>query len=72
MPGTMDGVDLAHHVRRHWPHIGLVAASGRHKLERRRLPAGSRFVAKPYDLDDVVGHVRDLVPEECSRSEECT
>jgi DNA-binding NtrC family response regulator len=28
MPGTMNGIELAHRVRRHWPHIGLVAASG--------------------------------------------
>jgi two-component system, response regulator PdtaR len=66
MPGTMNGVELAHHVRKHWPHIGLVAASGRHRLQTAELPAGSRFLGKPYNLDDVVGHVRDLVPDECN------
>jgi two-component system, response regulator PdtaR len=66
MPGTMNGIELAQHVRRHWPHIGLVAASGRHKLRADQLPPGSRFVVKPYDLEDVVNHVRDLAPDECS------
>ena len=69
MPGEMDGVGLAHHVRRHWPHIGLIAASGRHRLEEGHLPVGSRFVSKPYDLDEVVSHVRNLVPDECNNVE---
>lgn len=65
MPGSMDGVELAHHIRRHWPHIGLIAASGHARRLAARLPHGSRFVAKPYNLDEVVGHVRDLAPNEC-------
>jgi two-component system, response regulator PdtaR len=65
MPGTMDGIQLAHHVRQHWPHIGLIAASGHARRMAGRLPHGSRFVAKPYDLDDVVSHARDLTPNHC-------
>ena len=63
MPGDMDGVALAKHVRQHWPHIGLVATSGHTQLKPRRLPHGSRFVAKPYNVTEVVGHVRDLTPD---------
>ena len=65
MPGTMDGVALAHHVRRHWPHIGLIAASGHARNLAFRLPHGSRFVSKPYDLDEIIDHVRDLAPNDC-------
>jgi two-component system, response regulator PdtaR len=63
MPGGMTGVELAHHVRRHWPRIGLLATSGRSRLRSDELPEGSRFIAKPYDLHEAVGHVRDLVPK---------
>jgi CheY-like chemotaxis protein len=65
MPGSMDGVELAHHIRQHWPHIGLIAASGHARRLAERLPHGSRFVAKPYDLDEVVSHVRELAPDAC-------
>jgi len=65
MPGSMDGVELAHHIRRHRPHIGLIAASGHARRLADRLPHGSRFVVKPYDIDEVVEHVRDLAPNEC-------
>jgi DNA-binding NtrC family response regulator len=65
MPGDMDGVELAKHVRRHWPHIGLIAASGHARLKPEGLPRGCRFVGKPYDLDEVVDHIRDLVPDDC-------
>jgi DNA-binding NtrC family response regulator len=65
MPGALDGVQLARHVRRHWPHIGLIAASGHARLKPEGLPRGCRFIAKPYDLDEVVDHVRDLAPDGC-------
>ncbi len=60
MPGVMDGIALAHHVRHHWPHIGLLVASGQSRPRRHDLPEDCRFVAKPYDLDEVVGHIREL------------
>jgi DNA-binding NtrC family response regulator len=66
MPGDMDGVELARHVRRHWPHIGLIAASGHSRLRPQGLPSGCRFVTKPYDLHDVVGQIRELTPDDCS------
>ena len=28
MPGTMDGLALAHHTPKHWPWIGLLVTSG--------------------------------------------
>ena len=61
MPGTVDGVALAHHTRRHWPWIGLLVASAQSRLALGALPAGSRFLEKPYHLDHAVQHVRQLV-----------
>jgi DNA-binding NtrC family response regulator len=61
MPGPMDGLVLAHHVRRHWPSIGLLVASGRGKVDAGAMPEGSRFIPKPYHLDHVVHHIRELM-----------
>ena len=49
MPGTMDGIKLAHFIRDRWPPVKLIVASGNTILEESSLPAGSRFFAKPYD-----------------------
>ncbi|MEI9851672.1 MAG: response regulator [Sphingomonas sp.] len=35
MPGSMDGLKLAHAVRRRWPHIKIILVSGR---SRSRTP----------------------------------
>jgi CheY-like chemotaxis protein len=60
MPGPMNGLMLAHHVRQHWPRIALLVTSGRGAVEARAMPEGSRFIPKPYHLDHVVHHVREL------------
>jgi DNA-binding NtrC family response regulator len=60
MPGAMSGLDLAHHTRRHWPHIALILASGYSPLAATAMPEGCRFLPKPYHLDEVVRHVREL------------
>jgi two-component system, response regulator PdtaR len=59
MPGTMNGLALAHHTRGHWPWIGLIIASGRPVLGE--MPVGSRFLAKPYLLSHAVRHARELI-----------
>jgi DNA-binding NtrC family response regulator len=62
MPGPMDGLMLAHHVRRHWPHISLLVTSGQGFVSEDAMPEGGRFIPKPYRLDHVVHHIRELVP----------
>ena len=49
MPGTMDGVKLAHYIRDRWPPVKLMVASGVAVLEESSLPAGSQFFSKPYN-----------------------
>lgn len=61
MPGEMDGLALAHHARQHWPQLGILIASGQARLAKEDLPAGSRFLNKPYQSQHVVKHVRELV-----------
>jgi len=60
MPGAMDGVTLAYHVRQHWPWISELITSGRGSSAETDMPEGSRFIAKPYDLNKVVNQIRDL------------
>jgi two-component system, response regulator PdtaR len=60
MPGTMDGLALAHHASKQWPWIGLLITSGRRQPHWESLPQTSRFLAKPYDQHHVIGHIRQL------------
>jgi CheY-like chemotaxis protein len=60
MPGKMSGLDLAHHVRRVWPHVALLIASGQDKPFPSALPDGSIFLTKPYNTDHVVMHAKSL------------
>jgi CheY-like chemotaxis protein len=60
MPGTMDGLALAHHTSKHWPRIGLLVTSAGPHPDRASFPKESRFVAKPYEHRHVVRHIREL------------
>jgi len=60
MPGTMDGLGLAHHASKHWPWIGLLLTSARPQPGRVTFPKESLFVAKPYRHRLVIGHIREL------------
>ena len=48
MPGSMNGIRLAHYVRRRWPPIQLLVISGKVGVGTGELPAGVRFMSKPY------------------------
>jgi CheY-like chemotaxis protein len=60
MPGTMDGLALAHHTAKNWPKIALLLTSARPRPHQRNLPEKSRFLAKPYRHDHVIRHIREL------------
>jgi len=61
MPGTMDGVKLAHYIRGRWPPIHLIVASGRTIVEESQLPARSRFFSKPYDHSAIVEEITRML-----------
>ena len=60
MPGTMDGIALAHHTSKHWPWVGLLVTSALPHPDRTIFPEQSRFVGKPYQHRDVIRHIREL------------
>ena len=61
MPGSMNGLKLAHAVARRWPPIRIVATSGQCRNVEGDLPDGGRFIAKPYRPHQVLGTFKELV-----------
>lgn len=59
MPGSMDGVKLAHAVRDRWPPVKIIVVSS--GTPRSDLPAGSRFFAKPYAAHTMISEIRSLI-----------
>jgi CheY-like chemotaxis protein len=54
MPGTMDGIELAHYIRNRWPPVKLIVVSGKKEIASEELPAGARFFHKPYRETSIV------------------
>ncbi|HEY8670474.1 MAG TPA: response regulator [Terriglobales bacterium] len=61
MPGSMDGLKLAHAVRDRWPPIKILLVSGQVRLQPSELPLSSRFVRKPYRAAAMMEELRSLV-----------
>jgi CheY-like chemotaxis protein len=59
MPGSMDGVKLAHAVRDRWPPINIIVTSGRLPVKASDLPDGGRFFPKPYDPGQIQQVLRE-------------
>ena len=60
MPGSMDGVKLAHFVRDRWLPVKIIATSAHARIEGYHLPNGGRFLPKPYSAREVAAHLSDL------------
>lgn len=60
MPGSMNGLKLAHAVADRWPPIRIIATSGQFSMHDGDLPEGGRFIAKPYRQHQVVGMLTEL------------
>jgi two-component system, response regulator PdtaR len=60
MPGSMDGLKLAHSVRDRWPPIKILVVSGQERLQSSDLPSNSCFLGKPYQASALVDELRSL------------
>jgi DNA-binding NtrC family response regulator len=49
MPGSFDGLSLAHQIARLRPDVQLILTSGRGEPAAADMPAGVCFLQKPYD-----------------------
>src|SRR6201747_1897344 len=67
MPGPMTGLDFARYAREHWPSITVLVASGRAVPARGDAPADTRFLLKPYSLEDVVTTIHELISQRLMR-----
>jgi two-component system, response regulator PdtaR len=61
LPGSMDGLRLAHAIRRRWPPIELVLTSGHARVDGENMPERGLFLNKPYGGPELVQTVRSLV-----------
>jgi CheY-like chemotaxis protein len=61
MPGSIDGLKLAHAVRHRWPPIKIVTSSGHVKLTLDELPEGARFLPKPYSKADIASTFQEAL-----------
>ena len=58
MPGTMDGLKLAHAIRTRWPPIELIVTSGHSDAD---MPERGRFFPKPYRDQEIISALQHFV-----------
>jgi two-component sensor histidine kinase/ActR/RegA family two-component response regulator len=61
MPGSIDGLKLAHAVHKRWPAIKIILVSGQVKLADADKPADSRFFGKPLEVKQMIAELQDMV-----------
>ena len=64
MPGSMDGLKLAHYIRDRWPPIILIVASGKAIVAESQLPTGARFFNKPYEPHAIENAFREMLSDQ--------
>ena len=60
MPGSIDGLKLAHAIRDRWPPIKLIVTSGQMNVPESALPAGGRFFSKPYQPSEIARALQEF------------
>jgi CheY-like chemotaxis protein len=60
MPGSMDGLKLAHYVRGRWPPIKLIITSGQSMPAGEDFPEGAAYFSKPYQLEKVTRSIKEI------------
>ena len=63
MPGSMDGLKLAHAVHDRWPAIKIILVSGQVKPSDAERPADSRFFGKPLGVEQMIAELQAMVGE---------
>ncbi|MDB5450326.1 MAG: hypothetical protein JWQ52_1454 [Phenylobacterium sp.] len=61
MPGSLNGYALAEIARRRWPQLLVIVASGDAGLGAKALPAGARYLQKPYAPGELLRLVEDML-----------
>lgn len=61
MPGSMDGLKLAHAVHDRWPSIKIILVSGQVNPSEAERPADSRFFGKPLGVEQMIAELQKMV-----------
>jgi len=61
MPGSMDGLKLAHAVHERWPPIQIILVSGQLKLANIDVPADSRFFGNPLVAKEMIAQLQSMI-----------
>jgi two-component sensor histidine kinase/CheY-like chemotaxis protein len=61
MPGSMDGLKLAHAVHDRWPGIKIILVSGQVNPSDAEKPAESRFFGKPLSVEKMITELQAMV-----------
>jgi CheY-like chemotaxis protein len=61
MPGSMDGLTLAHAVHERWPPIGIILVSGLLTRAEIHIPADSRFFGKPLLPKQLIAAMQNMI-----------
>jgi CheY-like chemotaxis protein len=59
MPGSMNGLQLAHVAHSTWS-VKIVVTSGRRQIAATDLPRGAIFLAKPYRPSDILEKLKEV------------
>jgi len=63
MPGSMDGLGLAHTVHDRWPSIKIIVVSGQLNSPNIDLPPCSRFFGKPLEAGQMIAQMRSMISQ---------
>ena len=61
MPGSMDGLKLAHATYTRWPHIKIILVSGQIAVTDAEKPNDSRFFSKPLEIQQMISHLQEMI-----------
>jgi two-component sensor histidine kinase len=61
MPGSMNGLKLAHAVHERWPSIKIILVSGQVTPNEEDRPAESRFFGKPVEVQQMIAELQAMI-----------
>jgi two-component sensor histidine kinase/DNA-binding NarL/FixJ family response regulator len=61
MPGSMDGLKLAHAVHDRWPAIKIILVSGQVNPSEAERPTDSRFFGKPLSVGEMTAQLQVMI-----------
>ena len=61
MPGSIDGLKLAHAVHARWPSIKIILVSGKLTPTDSERPTDSRFFGKPLEVNQMITEIQEMI-----------